>query len=74
VPIRYIETLEDFQTKYGGELEDILKDKKQAAVFLQNMISKIIVYSSDLKAGKKVAGRPKKGAKQYVPHSIKIVL
>lgn len=74
MPIRYIETLEEFQTKYGGELDDIFKDRKQAAVFLQNMISKIIVYSRDLKAGEKVAGRPKKGAKQYVPHSIEIVL
>ncbi len=74
MPLRYIETLEEFQTKYGNELDDILKDRKQATVFLRNMISKIIVYSRDMNPGEKVAGRPKKGTKQYIPNSIEIVL
>jgi len=74
VPLRYIEVLEKYQKKYGPSLEVMFADREKTKLLLQNLISKIIVYSREKKPSEKVAGRPKKGTKQYIPHNIKIVL
>lgn len=74
VPYYYIKALDEYKTKYGNSLESVLADKEKAQRLVSSLISKIVVYSRPKKATEKLAGRAKKGIKQYIPNRIEIVL
>lgn len=74
VPYYYIKALDEYKTKYGNSLESVLADKEKAQRLVSSLISKIVVYSRPKKATEKLAGKPKKGIKQFIPNRIEIVL
>lgn len=74
VPYYYIKALDEYKTKYGNSIESVLADKEKAQRLVSSLISKIVVYSRPKKATEKLAGRAKKGIKQYIPNRIEIVL